>query len=82
MSNATGSEQEGEVREVPFFKNKMKNHTRATGKPLDRADSHGQADAECGDQTDEVKSKGNITINVDDAQLDQTSDNQATENRR
>jgi len=73
---------EGEVREVPFLKNDMKNHMPATGKPLDRADSPGKADAECGDQKDAVKSKGNKTINVDDAQLDQTSDNQTTENKR
>ena len=73
---------EGEVREVPFLKNDMKDRLPATGKCLDRADSPGKADAECGDRKDEVKSKGNITINVDDAQLDQTSDNQTTEKQR
>ena len=73
---------EGEVREVPFLKNDMKSHLPATGKPLDRADCPGKADAECGDQKDAVKSKGNITINVDDAPLDQTSGNQTTENQR
>jgi hypothetical protein len=80
MSNP--AKHEGEVREVPFLKNDMKSHPPVTGKPLDRADSPGQADAECGDRKDEVKSKGNIMINVDDAQLDQTSDNQTTENQR
>jgi hypothetical protein len=76
------SKQDGEVREVPFLKNDMKCQPPSTGKRLDRADSPGNADAECGDQEDAVKSKGNITINVDDAQLDQTSDNQTTENKR
>jgi hypothetical protein len=76
------SNQQGEVREVPFLKNDMKSHPPATGKPLDRSDSPGNADAECGDQKDAVESKGNITINVDDAQLDETSDNQTTENKR
>jgi hypothetical protein len=73
------SRQEGEV---PFLKNDMKNQPPATGKRLDCSDSPGQADAECGDQKDAVKSKGNITINVDDAQLDQTSDNRTTETKR
>jgi hypothetical protein len=76
------SHQDGEVREVPFLKNDMKSHPPTTGKPLDCADSPGKADAECGDQKDAVKSKGNKTINVDDAQLDQTSDNQTTEKKR
>jgi hypothetical protein len=76
------SKREGEVREVPFLKNDMKSQPPATGKPLDRSDCPGKADAECGDQKDAVKSKGNITINVDDAQLDQTSDNRTTENKR
>jgi hypothetical protein len=76
------SKREGEVREVPFLKIDMKSHQPATGKPLDHSDSPGKADAECGDQKDAVKSKGNITIDVDDAQLDQTSDNQTTENKR
>ena len=76
------SKREGEVREVPFLKNDMKDKLTATGKCLDRADSPGIADAECGDRRDEVKSKGYITINVDDAQLDQTSGNQTTEDKR
>jgi hypothetical protein len=76
------SKREGEVREVPFLKNDMKDQPTATGKCLDRADSPGIADAECGGQRDEVKSKGNIKINVDDAQLDQTSDNRTTEDNR
>jgi hypothetical protein len=76
------SKQEGEVREVPFLKNDMKVQPPATGKPLDCSDSPGKADAECGGQKDAVESKGNITINVDDAQLDQTCGNQTTENKR
>lgn len=76
------SKREREVREVPFLKNDMKNQPPSTEKPLDRADAPGNADAECGGQKDAVKSKGNITINVDDAQLDQTSDNQTKENQR
>ena len=67
---------------MPFLKNDMKDRLPVTGKRLDCPDSPGKADAECGDRDDEVKSKGNITINVDDAQLDQTSDNQTTENKR
>ena len=76
------SKQEGEVREVPFLKNDMKSQLPATGKRLDCSDSPGKADAECGDQKDAVKSKDNVTINVDDAQLDQTSDNRTTETKR
>jgi len=76
------SKREGEVREVPFLKNDMKDQLPATGRCLDRADCPGKADAECGDREDEVESKGNITINVDDAQLDQRSDNQTTENKK
>jgi hypothetical protein len=76
------SKREGEIREVLFLKNDMKDQLTATGKCLDRADSPGIADAECGDRRDEVKSKGYTTINVDDAQLDQTSDNRTTEDKR
>jgi len=82
MFKQDGSRREGEVREVPFLRNDMKNQPPSTGKPLDCSDSPGKADAECGDQKDAVKSKGNITIHcVDDAQLDQTSDNRTTENK-
>ena len=82
MFKQDGLKRQGEVREVPFLKNDMRDQLTATGKRLDRADSPGVADAECGDRRVEVKSKGNITINVDDAQLDQTSDNQTTEDKR
>jgi len=69
------SNREGEVREVPFLKNDMKSHVPATGKPLDRADSPGKADAECGDQEDAVESKDGVTIIVDPVNLDRTSGN-------
>lgn len=73
MFNQEGSKHEGEVRELPFLKNDMKSHLPTTGKPLDRADSPGKADAECGDRKDEVESKDGVTINVNHARADQTS---------
>ena len=54
------SKLEGEVREVPFLKNDRKEDAPTTGK----ADS----------ESAEVP-KGNKTVNVDDAQLDETSQN-------
>ncbi|MEO8052482.1 MAG: hypothetical protein ABI833_18890 [Acidobacteriota bacterium] len=69
------SKREGEVREIPFLKNDMKDQPAATGRPLNHADCPGKADAECSDQEDEVESKNGISINIDDAQLDQTNGN-------
>jgi hypothetical protein len=63
-----GSKREGEVREVPFLKNDMKDQLPATGKCLDRADSPGKADAECGDEKDAVESRDCTPIKVDRAQ--------------
>lgn len=68
MFKQEGSKREGEVREVPFLKNDMKDQPPATGKCLDHADSPGKADAECGGQKDEVESKDGIPIKVDRAQ--------------
>jgi hypothetical protein len=64
------SKREGEVREIPFLKNDMKDQAPTTGKSLDKTDAPGKADSEF----TEVP-KGNETVNVDDAQLDETSEN-------
>jgi len=37
---------DGEVRDVPFLKNDMKDQPTTTGKPLEPADGPGKADAE------------------------------------
>ena len=37
---------DGETRDMPFFKNDMKDQPTTTGKPLDSADGAGKADAE------------------------------------
>jgi len=37
---------QGEVREVPFLKNDMKDLGSTTGRPLDKADAPGKADSE------------------------------------
>jgi hypothetical protein len=42
--------QDGEIRDVPFLKNDMKDELPTTGKPLDPADGPGKADAELGDE--------------------------------
>ena len=63
-----GPRREGEVREVPFLKNDMKDQLPATGKCLDRADSPGKADAECGGQKDAIESRDCTPIKVDRAQ--------------
>jgi hypothetical protein len=36
----------GEVRELPFLKNDMQEDVSTTGRPLDKADEPGKADAE------------------------------------
>jgi len=67
------SKREGEVREVPFLRNDMKmKEPPTTGKPLDKADAPGRADSELVEDKDP---KGNVTVNVDDAQLDETTAN-------
>jgi hypothetical protein len=64
------SKRESEVWEIPFLKNDMKDQAPTTGKPVDKTDAPGKADSEF----TEVP-KGNKTVNVDDAQLDETSEN-------
>jgi hypothetical protein len=64
------SKRQGEVREIPFLKNDMKDQTPTTGKPLDKTDAPGKADSEFAEVP-----KGNKTVNVDDAQLDETNEN-------
>lgn len=39
---------EGEVRDLPFLKNDMKEHAPTMDKPLDTADAPGKADSEFG----------------------------------
>ena len=69
------SSREGEVREIPFLGNDMKDHAATTGKPLDQADAPGKADSELTEENDPEKPRGNVTINADDALLDDTADN-------
>lgn len=63
------SKREGEVREVPFLGNDMKDQPPTTGKPSNQTDAPGKADSECTQPTDSDKSAGNKAVNVDDAQL-------------
>jgi hypothetical protein len=69
------SKREGEVREVPFLGNDMKDQAPTTGRPLDQADAPGKADSEWTEEKEPKKPEGNVSVNVDDAQLDETSDN-------
>lgn len=41
---------EGEVRDVPFLKNDMKDSAPTTGWPVDTPDAHGKADSEIADE--------------------------------
>ena len=71
---------EGEVREIPFLGNDMKDHAATTGKPLDQADAPGKADSELTEENGPEKPSepsGNVTINADDALLDDSADNKA-----
>jgi hypothetical protein len=74
---------EGEVREIPFLGNDMKDHAATTGKPLDQADAPGKADSELTEEngpekpSEPEKPIGNVTINADDALLDDSADNKA-----
>ena len=43
---------EGEVREIPFLKNDMKDHAATTGRPVDKADAPGKADSELTEDQD------------------------------
>jgi hypothetical protein len=43
-------ETEGEVRDVPFLKNDMKESVPTTGWPVDTPDAHGKADSEIADE--------------------------------
>ena len=63
------SKREGEVREVQFLGNDMKDQPPTTGKPSNQADAPGKADSECTEATDSRKLAGNKDVNVDDAQL-------------
>ncbi len=64
------SKRAGEVREVPFLKNDMKDQLPTTGKPSNHIDAPGKADSECTQPTDSDKPAGNKTVNIDDAQLE------------
>jgi hypothetical protein len=64
------SKREGEVREVPFLGNDMKDQPPTTGRPSNQADAPGKADSECTQPADSGKLVGNRAVNVDDAQLD------------
>ncbi len=65
------SKREGEVREVPFLGNDMKDQPPTTGKPSNQADAPGKADSECIQPNDLDKPGGDKAVNVDDAQLDE-----------
>lgn len=65
------SKREGEVREVPFLGNDMKDQPPTTGRPSNQTDAPGKADSECTQLADSGKLAGNTAVNVDDAQLDE-----------
>lgn len=69
------SKREGEVREIPFLGNDMKDAAATTGRPLNHADAPGRADSELSEGADLNKPRGNATVNADDALLDDTPDN-------
>ena len=69
------SKREGEVREIPFLGNDMKDPAATTGKPLNHSDAPGRADSELSEGADPNRPKGNATVNADDALLDETPDN-------
>jgi len=68
------SKREGEVREIPFLKNDMKDQAPTTGRRADQTDAPGKADSEFTEEA-QREPKGNKTVNVDDAQLDETNEN-------
>jgi hypothetical protein len=68
------SKREGEVREIPFLKNDMKDQAPTTGRPAGQTDAPGKADSEFAEET-QGEPKGNKTVNVDDAQLDEINEN-------
>jgi len=43
-------DKEGEVRDLPFMKNDMKDSVPTTGWPVDTSDAHGKADSEIADE--------------------------------
>jgi hypothetical protein len=69
------SKREGEVREVPFLHNDMKNQAPTTGRRSDQADAPGKADSEFTEEQVKEKPMGNKTVDADDAQLDETNEN-------
>ena len=52
---------EGEVRDVPFFHNDLKNHASTTGKPVDQSDAPGKADSELIDETEAQRNDASKT---------------------
>jgi hypothetical protein len=42
---------EGEVRDVPFLGNDLKDQLPTTGRPLDQADAPGKADSDWNEET-------------------------------
>jgi hypothetical protein len=64
------SKGEGEVREIPFLGNDMKDHAATTGKPVNQADAPGKADSEWNEGADPENSRG-----TDDALLDDSPGN-------
>jgi hypothetical protein len=67
------SKREGEVREVPFLGNDMKNQAPTTGRRSDQADAPGKADSEFTEEQEKEKPIGNKTVDADDAQLDENT---------
>jgi hypothetical protein len=49
--------QDGEIRDIPFARNDMKDEAATMGKPLDTADGPGKADAELFHDEDLVTSE-------------------------
>jgi hypothetical protein len=48
---------EGEVRDLPFLKNDMKDSMPTTGWPVDTPDAHGKADSEIAEGDSEMRAK-------------------------
>jgi hypothetical protein len=46
MATKPGTTKAGEVRDIPFLKNDMKDYPSTMDKPLDTADAPGKADSE------------------------------------
>lgn len=63
----------GEVRDVPFLGNDMKDSPRTMDKPLDTTDAPGKADSEMA-ADGEAQRQDSVWVNPDDALIDDPKD--------